>query len=430
MANLSEYGRQYGRRCRAIELLKRGATFAAACAAVARSEPWLAKWWRRYREEGRAGLHERSRAPRRVWRRTPARLVARILRIRAELVAHRTWRTAFAGCGAEAIRWELEQRGVRRLPSLRTIGRILQRHGCTRRERQRRRGHGRPCPAPRATAVGDVQQTDLVGPRHLRGPRGVTRFFAFHTLEPVSRAAAASYYGDKGTEAFCAHFLHAWSALGVPRVSQVDNELALVGGNPHGFTFSQVVRLGPLLGVHWWFIPPGEPGRNPDIESFNGLWEARVLWRHRCADLPGMRRTSGRFLGYYHTRKPHRALTVVRHGSRFPEVVLAAARPQLRPLPPGFTLAPYRDARGELRLPLARGRISFVRRVTAQGEIALPGGAYRVGRRLAGQYVVATLYTHRRALVVKLEGRVIKRFPCPIREPVVPPLYPLPRGRW
>jgi len=43
--------------------------------------------------------------------------------------------------------------------------------------------------------------------------------------------------------------------------------------------------------------------------------------------------------------------------------------------------------------------------------------------------VVATLYTHRRALVVKLEGRVVKRFACPIPEPVVPPLYPLPRGR-
>lgn len=425
MANLSEYER----RCRAIELLKRGRTFAAACAAVARSEPWLAKWWRRYRGEGRAGLHEHSRAPRRVWRRTSSRLVGLILRVRTELVAHRTRRTAFAGRGAEAIRWELEQRGVRRLPSLRTIGRLLQQHGCTGRERRRGHGHGPPCPAPRATSVGAVQQTDLVGPRHVRGPRGITRFFAFHTLELLSRAAAASYSGDKGTEAFCAHFLHAWQALGVPRVSQVDNELTLVGGNPHGVTFSQVVRLGLLLGVHWWFIPPGEPGRNPDIESFNGLWEDRVLWRHCCPGLPAVRRTSARFLGYYHTRKPHRALRVATHGSRFPGMVLAAARKQLRPLPPGFALDRYRDARGELHLPLARGRSSFVRRVSEAGTIELPGGIYRVGRRLARQYVVATLYTHRREIVVKLEGRVVKRFPCPIREEVVAPLYPLARGR-
>jgi hypothetical protein len=276
--------------------------------------------------------------------------------------------------------------------------------------------------------VGDVQQTDLVGPRHLRGPQGVTRFFAFHTLEDVSRAAATSYYRDKSAEAWCAHFLHAWDVLGVPRVSQVDNELALVGGNPHGFTFSQVVRLGLLLGVHWWFIPPGEPGRNPDIESFNGLWQARVLWRHRCPDLPAVRRTSARFLRYYHTR-PHRKLRVSPHGSRFPGTVLAAAQSAGRRLPPGFGLQRYRDAQGTLRLPLARGRISFVRRVSGVGTIELPGGAYRVGRRIAGQYVVATLYTHRRELVVKLEGRVVKRFPCPIRERLVPPLYALPRGR-
>lgn len=424
MGNESEYARRW----QAIELLKRGRTFAATCAAVGRSQPWLAKWWRRYRREGRAGLQDRSRLPRRIWRQTAPRLVALVLQIRRALVAHRTRRTAFAGRGAETIRWELERRGVRRLPSLRTIERILERHGCTRREPRRRRGPGRPCPRPRASAVGAVQQTDLVGPRHVRGLRGLTRFFAFHTVDLVSRAAAASYYRTKSAEAFCAHFLHAWAMLGVPAVSQVDNELTLVGGNPHGFTFSSVVRLGLLLGVHWWFIPLGEPGRNPDIESFNGLWQARVLWRHRCPDLPAVRRTSARFLRYYH-RRPHRQLRVAIHGSRVPGAVLAAARAQLRPLPGGFTLAAYRDTRGELHLPLARGRLSFVRRVSEAGTIALPGGTYRIGRRLAGQYVVATLYTPRQELVVKLGGRVVKRFPCPIREPVVAPLYPLPRGR-
>ena len=426
MRELSEYAR----RCKAIDLLRRGQSFSAVARVLQRCRAWVAKWWARYRRAGRGGLHDRSRRPRRIRRRTAAALVALILRIRGELVAHRTRRTAFAGRGAEAIRWALEQRQVRQLPSLRTIERLLQQHGCTRRARRPRRGRGQPCPAPRATAVGAVQQTDLVGPRHVRGPGGITRFFAFHTLELLSRAVAASYARAKDTEAFCAHFLHAWAALGVPRFSQVDNELTLVGGHPAGFTFSQVLRLGLLLGVHWWFIPLGEPGRNPDIESFNGLWQARVLRRHACPDLPAVRRTSGRFLGYYHTRKPHRALRVAAHGSRFPGAVLAAARAQCRPLPPGFTLARYRDPRGALHLPLARGRLSFVRRVTEAGSIALPGGAYRIGRRLAGQYVVATLYTHRRELVVKLEGRVVKRFPVPIREPVVAPLYPLPRGRW
>ena len=422
MGDLSEYAR----RCKAIDLRRRGARFAAVARAVGRSQAWLAKWWARYRREGRAGLRDRSRIPHRVRRQTPPRLVARVLRVRAELVAHRTRRSAFAGRGADAIRWVLEQQRVRRLPSRRTIERILARHGCTRRAPTRRRRPRHPYPAPPARAVGAVHQTDLIGPRHVRGPRGVTRFFAFHTLDRVSRAAAASYRAAKDTEAFCAHFLHAWAVLGVPAVSQMDNELGVVGGNPHGFTFSQVLRLGLLLGVHWWFIPVGEPGRNADIESFNGLWQARVLDRHRCPDLPAVRRMSARFLRYHH-RTPHRQLRVATHGSRFPGAVLAAAR-RRRP-PRRFTLARYRDARGALQLPLARGQLSFVRRVGATGTIQLPGGPYRVGRRLAGQYVVATLYTHRREIVVKLEGRVVHRFPCPIREKLVSPLYPLPRGR-
>jgi len=418
---------EYARRCKAIDLRRRGTSFAAAARAVGRSQAWLAKWWARYRRAGRPGLRDQPRTPRRIWRRTPPRVVALVLRVRAELMAHRTRRSAFAGRGADAIRWVLEQEGRRAWPSRRTIERILARHGCTRPGRRHRRGRGRPIPAPPGRGVGAVQQTDLVGPRHVRGPRGVTRFFACHTLDRGSRAAAASYRGDKGTEALCAHFLHAWTVLGVPVTSQMDNELGVVGGNPHGFTFSQVLRLGLLLGVHWWFIPVGEPGRNADIESFNGLWQARVLDRHRCPDLPAVRRMSARFLRYYHAA-PHRQLRAATHGSRSPGAVLATAR--RRRLPHGFTLAAYRDTHGILHLPLARGRISFVRRVSATGTVLLPGGTYRVGRRLAGQYVVATLYPHRRQLVLTLERRVVKRFPCPIREKVVAPLYPLPRGRW
>ena len=51
-----------------------------------------------------------------------------------------------------------------------------------------------------------------------------------------------------------------------------------------------------------------------------------------------------------------------------------------------------------------------------------------MGRRLVGQYVMATLCTHRRVLVVTLKGRVVKRVACPIREPRVPPRDP-PPGR-
>ena len=81
----------------------------------------------------------------------------------------------------------------------------------------------------------------------LSSSASLTRFFAFHTLDLVSRAAAGSYYATKGTEAFCAHFLHAWAVLGVPAVSQLDNEFGVVGGNPSGFTFSQAMEVRSVV---------------------------------------------------------------------------------------------------------------------------------------------------------------------------------------
>ena len=46
------------------------------------SRPTVSKWWRRYREEGAAGLRDRSSAPRSNPRRTAAALEQRICAVR------------------------------------------------------------------------------------------------------------------------------------------------------------------------------------------------------------------------------------------------------------------------------------------------------------------------------------------------------------
>jgi hypothetical protein len=107
-----------------------------------------------------------------------------------------------------------------------------------------------------------------VGPRHLRGPRGITRFYSVHTVALVGRGVATTQGRHKTAELLCEHFVHAWRWLGPPRISQMDNEMAATGGGRHPYSFSLVMRLHLLLGVHLLFIPPGEPGRNAHIESF------------------------------------------------------------------------------------------------------------------------------------------------------------------
>lgn len=421
---------EYEIRHRAIQLHKKGTGFEKILRLVSRSRFWLTKWLRRFSEAGWEGLQDRSRAPKRIWRQTSKSLVQKILALRRELEAHQTRRSAFSGVGPEAIAWELQRRSVQTIPSLSTIARILFRHGRSKRaKRKSGSGHRQPYPAVKAIQMGDLHQTDLVGPRHLRGPKGVTRFYSFHTVDVVSHTVASSQFRDKQSSSLCRHLVSAWQQLGVPTASQIDNEMAATGGGRYPYSLSQVVRLHLLLGVHLVFIPPGEPGRNATVESFNELWQERVLRRHYCPTLAAIKRVDQRFLRYYHYHKPHRGLTQKEQGTRFPGVMRDRQWACVRHLPRRFGLEAYRDSKGHLRLPLAQGKVSFIRKVDPHGYIDVHGVPYFIRRKLAGQYIMATVFTLRKKLVIKQQGRNIKFFPFRHNESVVSPLLPIPRGR-
>jgi hypothetical protein len=121
-------------------------------------------------------------------------------------------------------------------------------------------------------------------------------------------------------------------------------------------------------------------------------------------------------------RKPSRSLTVANHGTRFPGVLRNRPRPNLRHLPTGFTLDPYFDARGHPALPMAKGLVSWVRKVDAHNCIKFNGAEYFIRRKLERQYVVATLSTYHRRVFIKYEEKVIKTFPFPFVGKVVDPI--------
>jgi hypothetical protein len=299
---------EYERRCKAIGLRNEGVRFEKILRDVQRGRFWPAKWIRRYKAFGLEGLRDRSRAPKHIRNRTRESIVRKILALRDELAAHKTRRAAFAGIGAETIHFELHPRGTRRLPAISTIEKILGPAGKTKRVQVRRPPGGPPYPYLRVRKMGDLQQTDLVGPRHLRGPCGLTRFYSFHTIDVAAQTAAAHQFRDKRTISLLAHLIDSWRFMGLPKASQMDNEMATSGGGRYRYSLSQVIRLHLLLGIHLLFIPPKEPGRNAAAESFNNTWQTRVL-RHRCPDLRALRQTSARFLDYYHFRKPCRSPT-------------------------------------------------------------------------------------------------------------------------
>jgi transposase len=421
--------KEYEKRCKAIQLYKEEYGFNKILQLVQRSKGWLSKWLHRYNEQGLKGLKDKSRTPIRIWRKTSDNMVKKILSIREELESHKTRRSAFSGIGAEVIHWELEQRKVCNVPSIPTIANILSRYGKTVKVKNKSNGNSQPYPYIKAEKMGDLHQTDLVGPRHLRGPKGVIRFYSFHTVDVAGHTVFTSQFSNKQTISLCRHLIEAWRFMGLPEVSQIDNEMAATGGGRYPYSISQVIRLHLLLGVHLVFIPQGEPGRNASIESFNALWQERVLRRHACPNLAALKRTSERFLQYYHYEKPHRALTQKEDGTRFPGILRDRLWKSLRHLPKGFSLDKYIDSNGHLNLPIAKGKFSVIRKVDSDGRIDVNGSTYFIRRRLEGQYVIATIFTHRKRLVVKQEHKIIKSFSFPIKGHIISPLLTIARRK-
>ncbi len=416
---------EYEKRCKAIQLYNKGFSFNRILPLVQRSGVWLSKWLKRFKEYGLNGLKDKSRTPKRIWRKTSEHMVKKILSIRAELESHNSRRSAFSGIGAEVIHWELEEKKVRNVPSISTIARILSHYGKTGKVKSKRNSNNQPYPYPKAKKMGDVHQTDIVGPRYLRSPKGVIRFYSFHTVDAAGYTVSANQFTDKQTISLCRHLVKAWQYMGVPNMSQVDNEMAATGGGRYPYSISQFIRLHLLMGMHLVFIPQGEPGRNAFVESFNDLWQERVIKRHNCPTLGALKRTNERFLRYYHYEKPHRRLTQKEYGTRFPGVLRDRLWKSLRHLPKGFTLERYIDSNGHLNIPIAKGKVSFIRKVDSHGKIEVNGATYFIRRKLEGQYVIATIFTHRKRLVVKQENKIVKSFSFPSKGHIVAPLLPV-----
>ena len=309
---------EYERRRQAVSRVRAGDTVVSAARSVGRTEQWLHKWLRRYEAEGEPGLRDRSSAPRHTPSATLPSVVDTVLLVRAQLEA-----SEHQGIGAEAIRYELELQGTAAVPSVSTIERILRRAGRTAKPKRARTSE-RHRPRPTVLGPGVVQQSDWVGPRYL-GRR--LAFYSLHTLDVGGGGAAAAQFPDRRMEHAAAFMAEvAWPVLSIPGVAQVDNAFALARprfANP----FNLFVRTCLLFGVEVVVTPPNELGWMNHVESFNGLWQARTIRRHRYASVGEVAASSDRFIDYYMNRRPHPALSVAGQGSRFPaRVIQASAR--------------------------------------------------------------------------------------------------------
>jgi hypothetical protein len=288
-----------------------------------------------------------NRKPGRAWNRTAAELESHILEVRRELRES----SVLGEYGARAIEAELKaQQGV--VPARATINRVLARHGVLDRARRLRRP-----PPPKgwylpALAAGRAELDSFDWIEDLKiaaGPlvqvlTGIALWASQPDAWPEERIS---------TETVLSHLTGRWQSLGLPDYAQFDNEAVFQGAHHVADTVGQVSRLCMALGVIPVFAPPREPGFQNAIESFNGLWQAKVWQRYHFEDFAQLLAASARYI-------------VARRARSLPD---RDQTPPRRAFPQGFSF--------DVNAPLT-GTLIFLRRTDDAGGAHLLGRHFEV----------------------------------------------------
>jgi len=393
---------EYQLRRRAIRLTLHGHARQAILARIPRSPAWLCKWQHRFAEQGWQGLQSRSRRPQHLSGRYSERIRDLVVATRQRLRQRRVGLS-----GPQAIQDELRHAHLlQRIPSIATIKRILHDAGVLHHPRPPKRGY---FPQPTATATYVLHAMDWTA----RYVTGGAKLFVFHTVDVQTRALAQTLHTDKRGVTVRSHALAAWQRLGLPDGLQLDNDAAFNGGYKVPRVFGAFVRLCLYVGVEPIFLPVGEPKRNSVVERLHGLWGQAFWRRHRFDGLAEVQRTAPLFLRWYAQEYYPPALGGLTPSQAQRQVTRRRLTAEEVELLPSV-------------VPLTAGRVHFVRLVNAQGQMTLLNEMWKVGKRLAGQYVWATVSTHRRRLVIyhrrsaQARVRVVKVFRYPLHEQVAP----------
>jgi transposase-like protein len=244
---------------------------------------------------------DRPRGPRPPVNRTPQAMEERILAVRRELKQT----SALGDYGAVAIHQALHERGYAAVPSVRTIGYVLERRGALDgRKRPRRPAPPRGWYLPDvAAADAELDSFDLVEGLVIRdGPQ-------------VEVLNATSLHGGLigswpqagiGAKAVVEALIEHWRAFGLPRYAQFDNDTRFQGPHQHPDVLGRVTRLCLGLGVTPVFVPPRETGFQAAIENLNGRWQAKVWARFRHDSLAALQARSKRFVAASRRRAAER----------------------------------------------------------------------------------------------------------------------------
>jgi transposase InsO family protein len=306
------------------------------------------KWLKRYRQEGEAGLVDRSRRPHRIARHLSASREKDIVRLRRS----RHW-------GARKIRKRLQVLGDGAVPAASTITEVLRRRGLIEPAGAGGSKHWQrfECAHPN-----ELWQADFKAPvQTLRGVVQPLTTLDDHSRYSLCVRALANQQTETVQEAFTATF----RLYGLPNAIVLDNGTPWGGQERRPFTALSVWLI--RLGIQVIHSRPQHPQTLGKDERFHRSLDYELLSRHQWRDACHLQKACDRWREQYNFERPHDALGLEVPASRY--------RPSLRSFPERLPPIQYPDG-------------TQVRKVQDHGIIFFRGREFKVSKAFHG-YPVA-----------------------------------------
>jgi len=376
-------------RRKAIQRYLGGEGAGAIWRSLGRSKNWFYHWLRRYQTKATDWYAERSRRRQSYPDRTPKEIEEAVKMVRLDLYNNDLF------CGSQAIRGEMEDLGVKLLPSLRTIDRILSRNVLTHRRTGRYQSKGRPYPKLEGHALNEVHQADWVGPLYLRRP---IRCYSLNEVDLATGRCGVQPTMGRDAQSVFDGFWAIWGRMGIPENLQVDNDMSFFGSPTHPRGMGPLIRLCLNNGVEPWFIPMSEPWRNGVVEKFNDHHQQKFWAKVDMASKAGLFRESLGFENRHNSRYRYSKL-----GGRTPLQATESIGGKPR-FPKGAT-----PPRHPMEKPM-HGKYHVVRFIRSNGRLDIFGETFPVPKNLQHEYVVGTVNVRKQKLELSHDGLKVEEY--------------------
>jgi len=361
-------------RIDAITRHTKGEKAVTICQELKKSKRWFFKWLKRFKTGNETWYKSQSKAPKNHGNAISSKMEQSVVTIRKALMEATEEDYKFLGVGTDAILYRMDTLAFPKsgVPPPITVKRVIKKHGLkvNKRERPKRVGSKKRYTLLNPTQINEVHQMDFVGPRFIKGYGAIS---SLHLIDVVGNQVRVRQYRSKSMDNVIGFCVQYWREGAMPRYLQVDNGMSFIGDYHTPRNFSRFIRLCLYVGIELVFIAPGEPWMNGCIENFNGRFNTNFWTKETFLDLEDMCLKSQPFETQFNElsawKKRDKGLT-----NFTPERILKSD-----------VEIDYNE------LPLTEGKIHFIRKVDANGNLGILNEQFKIGGEFIGEFVWTTI---------------------------------------